>query len=203
MFTLSNLKRGKQPASLFELPKDARRFDLPNMAGMMGMAGGSAAMPMTRSQPAPRTQAASTTQAATQLDKSRLSSSYLNGSWCSSWSVNSERGLYAFDKSGSYQIGTPSGDSYQLRPGSGGDLQHFHDQFNKVVSIQQNQFTVLDNHNRQLTFARGNCDGGAANGIVESTTEAARTDTEEGTAESVYHGAKDAVTKGMNKLFNW
>ena len=203
LFTLSNLKRGKQPASLFELPKGARRFDIPNMAGMTGMTGGSAAMPMTRSQPAPMTQAASTTQAAPPLDKSRLSSSYLNGTWCSSWSVNSERGLYAFDKSGSYQIGTPSGGSYQLRPGSGGNLQHFHDQFNKVVSFQQNQFTVLDNHNRQLTFVRGNCDGGAANGVVQSTAEAARKGTEEATVESVYHNTKDAVTKGINKLFNW
>ena len=94
---------------------------------------------------------------AAKASREQLTPEYLAGTWCySPLDGDGERGIFVFDRDGSYQVGIGGtvSDHYLEE---GGDLERFWQYNDGPVEVEPDRFVVLMSHSKEVEFRRAPC----------------------------------------------
>lgn len=90
------------------------------------------------------------------LPKSKLATPYLEGVWCTSWDKSPERAQYLFAADGSFKIGMLAGSRYSYMVNKP-NLKAFYQRFEKLKSMDDEMFVVVNEHDEEIRYQRGSC----------------------------------------------
>jgi hypothetical protein len=96
-------------------------------------------------------------KAAAKASREQLTPEYLAGTWCySPLDGDGERGIFVFDRDGSYQVGIGGTESDHYLE-EGGDLERFWQYNDGPVEVEPDRFVVLMSHSKEVEFRRAPC----------------------------------------------